>query len=109
MGIFMSTTKDLNKWSIEIKRITKKVKLNPNDDFDTEYVDIDQLMQLYMENYKSVKAEGQKNVLKKLTRKLQETENRSELSIDLVKNVLETKLDTSKYGTNLVQYAGEIS
>jgi hypothetical protein len=41
MGAFMSSTKDTNKWSIEIKRITKKIKLNASDDFDTEYVDID--------------------------------------------------------------------
>ena len=41
MGAFMSSTKDTNKWSIEIKRIIKKIKLHPQDDFDTEYVDID--------------------------------------------------------------------
>lgn len=109
MGIFMSTTKDLNKWSIDIKRITKKIKLNASDDFDTDYVDIDQLMQLYMENFKQTKAEQQRNIFKKLSRKLSEKDNRTDLTIDLVKSVLEQRNDVARYSSPLVQYAGEIA
>ena len=68
----MSTTKDTNKWSIEIKRITKKIKLNPSDDFDTEYVDIDQLLHLYVENFRNYKYDTQRTLLKKFGRKIQD-------------------------------------
>ncbi len=38
-----------------IKRIVKTLKRNPNDDFDTDYVDVDSLLNMYMESFRMFK------------------------------------------------------
>ena len=40
---------DMTKWNMTVKRIIKKIKRDPNDDYDTEYVDVDQLLGMYVE------------------------------------------------------------
>ena len=38
---------DMTKWNMTVKRIIKKIKKDPSDDFDTEYVDVDALLKMY--------------------------------------------------------------
>ena len=38
---------DMTKWNMTVKRIVKKIKKDPSDDFDTEYVDVDALLKMY--------------------------------------------------------------
>jgi len=40
---------DMTKWNMTVKRIIKKIKRDPSDDYDTEYVDVDQLLGMYVE------------------------------------------------------------
>ena len=40
---------DMTKWNMTVKRIIKKIKRDPSDDYDTEYVDVDQLLAMYVE------------------------------------------------------------
>jgi len=40
-----------------LKRIIKKIKKDPADDFDTEYVDVDLLLGMYLEWFGQFKEE----------------------------------------------------
>jgi hypothetical protein len=42
---------DMNKWGNKIRRNVKKIKATPLDDYDTDYVDIDVLLRLYIEEF----------------------------------------------------------
>ena len=46
----MST--DISRFGSQVNRIVKKIKQNPDDEFDTEYVDVDLLMSMYVEQFK---------------------------------------------------------
>lgn len=46
---------EMQKWIMTIKRIVKTLKRNPNDDFDTDYVDVDSLLNMYMESFRMFK------------------------------------------------------
>lgn len=50
------------KWNITVKRLIKKIKKDPSDDFDTEYVDIDALLGMYIEYFKLFKTQMQKRI-----------------------------------------------
>ena len=40
---------------MKIRKIQKKMKQDPKDDFDTDFVDIDIIIQMYMEEYRAAK------------------------------------------------------
>ena len=40
---------DMTKWNMTVKRIIKKIKKDPADDYDTEYIDVDALLKMYCE------------------------------------------------------------
>jgi hypothetical protein len=46
---------DMSKWNMTVKRIIKKIKRDPSDDYDTEYVDVDQLLGMYMDSFRTYK------------------------------------------------------
>lgn len=48
---------DLKKWELNLKRFIKKIKKDPSDDYDTEYIDVDQLLSLYIDWFKANKRE----------------------------------------------------
>ena len=52
------------KWSMKIRKIQKKMKQLPTDDFDTEFVDIDAVLIMYMEEFRSSKRVMQKRLAK---------------------------------------------
>jgi len=39
------------KWQHKIRKISKRYKANVTDDFETEFIDIDSLLDLYIEEY----------------------------------------------------------
>ena len=45
----------MTKWANKIRRNVKKIKSSPLDDYDTEYLDIDILIQLYITEYVEAK------------------------------------------------------
>ena len=49
----------MTKWKIGVKRMIKKIKKDPSDDYDTEYVDVDILMTMYVDWFKSFKVQQQ--------------------------------------------------
>lgn len=59
---------DMAKWNIQVKRIIKKIKKDPSDDFDTEYVDIDALLGMYMDYFRLFKKQMQKKLTTQFTR-----------------------------------------
>ena len=46
---------DMTKWNMHVTRIVKKLKQDPNDDYDTEYVDVDVLLGMYLDWFKIYK------------------------------------------------------
>lgn len=44
---------DARKWFHKVRRNVKKIKTNPLDDFETDYIDIDVLLNMYCEEYKT--------------------------------------------------------
>ena len=55
---------DMTKWKIGVKRMIKKIKKDPSDDYDTEYVDVDVLMTMYVDWFKSFKVQQQQKLMK---------------------------------------------
>lgn len=51
-----------------MRRILKKIKTDSLDDHDTEYIDIDTLLAMYLEEYKNTKRNIQKKLQKQFTR-----------------------------------------
>jgi hypothetical protein len=51
--VWISETDILAKWNPKIRRILKKHKKDDMDDFDTEFVDFDQLLSMYIEEFRS--------------------------------------------------------
>lgn len=43
---------DLRKWYHRVRRHIKRIKSKPTDDVESEYVDIDVLLNLYIEEFK---------------------------------------------------------
>jgi len=46
------------KWTNKVKRNLKKVKQNPLDDFDTDFIDIDMLMTMYNTEFREAKRQN---------------------------------------------------
>ena len=109
MGDLIRGQKDRNKWNIEIKRVTKKIKLNPMDDYDTDYIDIDRLLWLYLEHYLYIKADKQRKMLIRFNRRLKDLDNMNSLNPEFVNNILEAKDLQYKKSTSLLQYGGDIN
>ena len=42
----------MTKWNMMVKRIIKSIKRNETDDFDTEYVDVDALLNMYVDYFR---------------------------------------------------------
>ena len=59
---------DMTKWNMTVKRIIKKIKKDPSDDYDTEYVDVDTLLNMYIEWFKTFKKTQQKKLVKQFQR-----------------------------------------
>ena len=45
----------MSSWVLKIRRACKKIKVNELDDFDTEYLDLDQLLGMYLEEFRNIK------------------------------------------------------
>ena len=55
---------DMTKWNMTVKRIIKKIKKDPADDYDTEYIDVDALLKMYIEWFTTFKKSQQKKLVK---------------------------------------------
>jgi hypothetical protein len=61
--LFMPETEFPN-WSTKIRRASKKIKMSELDEFDTDYIDIDTLLGMYIDEYKQHKRETAKRIQK---------------------------------------------
>lgn len=63
-GILLSWfgDQDSRKWFHKVRRNVKKIKTSPLDDFETDYIDIDILLSMYIEEFKTKKKANQKNL-----------------------------------------------
>lgn len=55
---------ELSSWSVKIRRACKKIKIDDMDDFDTDYIDMDQLLIMYLEEFKNLKRNTNKKIQK---------------------------------------------
>ena len=65
---------DARKWFHKVRRNVKKIKTNALDDFETDYIDVDVLLNLYLEEFKAKKKSNQKTLSKEFMKKYQEQE-----------------------------------
>ena len=82
---------DMGKWSVMVKRIIKKIKRDPTEDFDTEYVDIDTLLNMYMEQFRIFKRMMQKRLRTQFNRVVPQAlgaEEPTEVSVDNVSSIM---------------------
>ena len=81
---------DMTKWNMHVTRIIKKLKQDPNDDYDTEYVDVDQLLSMYLEWFKIYKRTQQKNLSKQFQRVIRGNDQvgKAECSVDNVSSIM---------------------
>jgi len=54
----------MQKWNSQIKRVIKSLKKNETDDFDTDYIDVDALLNMYVEFFKAYKNKLQTKLVK---------------------------------------------
>ena len=55
---------EMAKWAMKIRKIQKKMKQDPKDEYDTEFVDVDTILMMYMDEYRSTKRTNQKRLQK---------------------------------------------
>ena len=67
---------------IEVRRIIKSIKRDPSDDFDTEYVDVDTLLNMYMNQFKEYKQKNQKDLRSKFKNVPTNEQQRTEISAE---------------------------
>jgi hypothetical protein len=56
---------ELSTWITKVRRACKKIKLNEMDDYDTDFIDIDALLGMYIEEFKAYKRENTKKLQNK--------------------------------------------
>ena len=78
---------DMLKWNVQIKRIIKKIKKDPADDYDTEYVDVDSLLKMYCEEFIREKRSKRKKLLKGFGRVFSGSDV-DEVSIDNIDSIV---------------------
>lgn len=80
---------DLTKWNLLVKRTIKKIKRDPGDEYDTEYVDVDTLLSMYIDEFRKFKKAQQKQLTKQFSRVVSNNESRNEVSFDNVQSIME--------------------
>ena len=73
--VFLAPTETV-KWANKIKTNIKKIKASPIDDFDTDFIDIDVLLNMYIHEFREAKYEIQQKLMKKWNKSIQENEKR---------------------------------
>jgi len=62
--MFYTEQEVFEKFSPKIRRLLRKIKTNELDDFDLEFIDIDLLMQMYIDEFKSFRKSTVKRIQK---------------------------------------------
>jgi len=80
---------DMQKWQMNVKRVIKSLKKDQSDDYDTDYVDVDSLLNMYVDYFRVFKKAQQKKLSKQYHRVLSSSsENHTETSIDNVASIM---------------------
>jgi hypothetical protein len=45
----------MQKWNTKVKRHMKKIKVDEHDDFDTDFIEMDKLLDLYIQEFRENK------------------------------------------------------
>ena len=98
---------DMTKWNMTVKRIIKKIKKDPSDDFDTEYIDVDALLKMYSDWFMQFKKDQQKKLLKQYKRVTSGEEGTSQISSDQVNTIVSNM--QSKQQFQLLSFGGQIT
>mmetsp|Transcript_16847 Transcript_16847/g.16097 ORF Transcript_16847/g.16097 Transcript_16847/m.16097 type:complete len:279 (+) Transcript_16847:1881-2717(+) len=62
--MFWFTEQDQRKWFHKVRRNVKKMKTTSLDEFESEYIDVDLLLHMYLEEFKAKKKANQKALTK---------------------------------------------
>ena len=84
----------------------KKIKKDPSDDYDTEYVDVDVLMTMYVDWFKSFKVQQQQKLMKQFQRVIDGAGESSELSIDNISSIMSNLQQKQNY--QFLSFGGNI-
>lgn len=79
---------EMSRWNLHVKRITRSLKKDPSDDYDTDYVDVDSLLNMYLDYFKIDKKEQQKTILKQYQR-VNSFDINSDVSYDNVQTIIQ--------------------
>jgi hypothetical protein len=55
--------RDIPRWLKSIKTIMRKIKVNPADEQEVDFVDVDGVLKLYMQEYFSLRKKIPKNII----------------------------------------------
>ena len=61
--IFMAVNEH-SGWAVKTRRVVKKIKKNELDEFDTDYIDADQLLGMYTDEFRANKRNTAKRIQK---------------------------------------------
>ena len=58
--LYMDRLRDVERWQKQIKQNIKKIRINPMDEQEQEFIDLDVVLKLYVEEYKGLRLKLQK-------------------------------------------------
>jgi len=53
--LYMDRLRDVEKWQKQIKNNIMKIRVNPMDEQEQEFIDVDVVLKLYVEEYKGLR------------------------------------------------------
>lgn len=99
----------LEKWKQKITSNIKKIKVNPLEDAETEYVDLDIILNYYVDEYRTIKKDNQRALLKGVDKILRSIDNRGkDINMKDVKEMIVNFLPAKSPSTS-VQFPREIT
>ena len=79
--------RQFQKWAQKVKTAIKRTKLSELDDNESEYIDIDVLLAMFIEEFKTSKESFGREVTKQFMRMLETKEGRMDLTLDNYINI----------------------
>lgn len=60
--LYVQKERDITRWGKKIKANIRKIKINPTDENEVDFIDVDVLIKLYMEEYFDLRRQIQKEM-----------------------------------------------
>ena len=98
--------RDIPRWLKQVKTIIRKIKINPADEQEVDFVDVDALLKLYMQEYFALRKKIQKNIIFEFKNFMSSTDE--DICVEQVNSILQLVVPP-KHASPILQFANTIS